>query len=73
MLPLQRHTRCSHAKPNKTTTTTTTNSPPNHQSPTNHTNKQVMQEVQAFLRMLGEVYGIFGLDYSMALSTRCAV
>lgn len=29
-----------------------------------------MGEVQAFLKMLGEVYGIFGLDYSMALSTR---
>jgi len=32
--------------------------------------RQVMSEVQSFLKMLGEVYGIFGLDYSMALSTR---
>ncbi|KIZ00239.1 threonyl-tRNA synthetase [Monoraphidium neglectum] len=31
---------------------------------------QVMAEVQSFLKMLGEVYGTFGLDYSMALSTR---
>jgi hypothetical protein len=30
----------------------------------------VMAEVQSFLKMLGEVYGTFGLDYSMALSTR---
>jgi len=29
-----------------------------------------MPEVQAFLRMLGEVYASFGLDYTMALSTR---
>jgi threonyl-tRNA synthetase len=29
-----------------------------------------MQEVTSFLKMLHEVYGIFGLDYSMALSTR---
>ena len=31
---------------------------------------QVMAEVQGFLRFLGEVYDVFGLDYSMALSTR---
>eukprot|EP00197_Chlamydomonas_leiostraca_P002015 CAMPEP_0202857222 /NCGR_PEP_ID=MMETSP1391-20130828/251_1 /ASSEMBLY_ACC=CAM_ASM_000867 /TAXON_ID=1034604 /ORGANISM="Chlamydomonas leiostraca, Strain SAG 11-49" /LENGTH=715 /DNA_ID=CAMNT_0049536001 /DNA_START=82 /DNA_END=2229 /DNA_ORIENTATION=+ len=31
---------------------------------------QVMAEVQGFLKFLGEVYGVFGLDYSMALSTR---
>lgn len=31
---------------------------------------QVMAEVQSFLKLLGEVYDIFGLDYSMALSTR---
>lgn len=31
---------------------------------------QVMQEVQTFLKMLDEVYGVFGLQYSMALSTR---
>ncbi|GBF99477.1 threonyl-tRNA synthetase [Raphidocelis subcapitata] len=31
---------------------------------------QVMSEVQLFLRMLGEVYGMLGLDYTMALSTR---
>lgn len=31
---------------------------------------QVMSEVQTFLRMLGEVYTVFGLDYSLALSTR---
>lgn len=31
---------------------------------------QVMQEVSGFLKMMGEVYGIFGLDYEMALSTR---
>lgn len=31
---------------------------------------QVMQEVTSFLKMLDEVYGIFGLDYTMALSTR---
>jgi threonyl-tRNA synthetase len=29
-----------------------------------------MAEVQSFLKMLGEVYGIFGLDFTMALSTR---
>jgi threonyl-tRNA synthetase len=29
-----------------------------------------MQEVTSFLKMLDEVYGIFGLDYTMALSTR---
>ena len=29
-----------------------------------------MQEVQGFLQLLSEVYEIFGLDYSMALSTR---
>lgn len=31
---------------------------------------QVMGEVQGFLKFLGEVYSTFGLDYSMALSTR---
>jgi hypothetical protein len=31
---------------------------------------QVMAEVQTFLKMLHEVYTVFGLDYSMALSTR---
>lgn len=31
---------------------------------------QVMAEVQGFLQFLGEVYNTFGLDYSMALSTR---
>lgn len=31
---------------------------------------QVMREVTSFLKMLDEVYGIFGLDYTMALSTR---
>lgn len=31
---------------------------------------QVMQEVQNFLKMLDEVYFIFGLQYTMALSTR---
>lgn len=30
-----------------------------------------MGEVQSFLKMLGEVYGMLGLDYTMALSTRC--
>lgn len=30
---------------------------------------QVKEEVMAFLRMMGEVYAIFGLDYKMALST----
>jgi threonyl-tRNA synthetase len=29
-----------------------------------------MREVTSFLKMLDEVYGIFGLDYTMALSTR---
>lgn len=29
-----------------------------------------MSEVTSFLKMLNEVYGIFGLDYTMALSTR---
>ena len=29
-----------------------------------------MAEVQSFLKMLGEVYEVFGLDYSLALSTR---
>lgn len=29
-----------------------------------------MDEVKAFLKMLDEVYGVFGLDYTMALSTR---
>ena len=29
-----------------------------------------MQEVQGFLKLLSEVYGVFGLDYSLALSTR---
>ncbi len=29
-----------------------------------------MSEVQGFLRLLGEVYDVFGLDYTMALSTR---
>ncbi|WIA11803.1 hypothetical protein OEZ86_002795 [Tetradesmus obliquus] len=31
---------------------------------------QVMGEVKSFLQMMDEVYGIFGLDYTMALSTR---
>lgn len=31
---------------------------------------QVMREVTSFLKMLDEVYGVFGLDYTMALSTR---
>ena len=31
---------------------------------------QVGQEITSFLKMLGEVYEIFGLDYKMALSTR---
>mmetsp|Transcript_21962 Transcript_21962/g.60797 ORF Transcript_21962/g.60797 Transcript_21962/m.60797 type:complete len:479 (+) Transcript_21962:156-1592(+) len=31
---------------------------------------QVQSEVQGFLKMLDEVYGTFGLDYSIALSTR---
>eukprot|EP00878_Enallax_costatus_P001087 GHUV01001224.1.p1 GENE.GHUV01001224.1~~GHUV01001224.1.p1 ORF type:complete len:714 (+),score=237.30 GHUV01001224.1:1826-3967(+) len=31
---------------------------------------QVMGEVTSFLKMLNEVYAIFGLDYTMALSTR---
>ena len=29
-----------------------------------------MQEVQSFLKMLDEVYAVFGLTYTMALSTR---
>ena len=29
-----------------------------------------MHEVQSFLKFLGEVYAVFGLDYTMALSTR---
>ncbi|KAG2502057.1 hypothetical protein HYH03_000551 [Edaphochlamys debaryana] len=31
---------------------------------------QVMAEVTGFLKFLGEVYDVFGLDYTMALSTR---
>jgi hypothetical protein len=31
---------------------------------------QVMSEVTSFLKMMDEVYTIFGLDYTMALSTR---
>jgi threonyl-tRNA synthetase len=31
---------------------------------------QVGAEITAFLKMLGEVYTVFGLDYKMALSTR---
>eukprot|EP00201_Polytomella_parva_P004255 CAMPEP_0175087738 /NCGR_PEP_ID=MMETSP0052_2-20121109/29998_1 /TAXON_ID=51329 ORGANISM="Polytomella parva, Strain SAG 63-3" /NCGR_SAMPLE_ID=MMETSP0052_2 /ASSEMBLY_ACC=CAM_ASM_000194 /LENGTH=655 /DNA_ID=CAMNT_0016360119 /DNA_START=1538 /DNA_END=3505 /DNA_ORIENTATION=+ len=31
---------------------------------------QVMKEVTSFLQLLGEVYDIFGLEYTMALSTR---
>eukprot|EP01026_Neomeris_dumetosa_P069076 TRINITY_DN6808_c0_g2_i1.p1 TRINITY_DN6808_c0_g2~~TRINITY_DN6808_c0_g2_i1.p1 ORF type:complete len:773 (+),score=103.25 TRINITY_DN6808_c0_g2_i1:143-2320(+) len=31
---------------------------------------QVMQEVSSFLKMLSEAYGVFGLEYSLALSTR---
>jgi threonyl-tRNA synthetase len=31
---------------------------------------QVEAEVTQFLRMLGEVYDVFGLQYSLALSTR---
>lgn len=31
---------------------------------------QVMSEVQGFLKFLDEVYATFGLEYSMALSTR---
>ncbi len=31
---------------------------------------QVQQEITDYLKMLGEVYGVFGLDYKMALSTR---
>jgi hypothetical protein len=31
---------------------------------------QVMNEVKSFLQMMDEVYTIFGLDYTMALSTR---
>jgi threonyl-tRNA synthetase len=29
-----------------------------------------MSEVTSFLKMMDEVYTIFGLDYTMALSTR---
>jgi threonyl-tRNA synthetase len=35
-----------------------------------HVPLQVMSEVQSFLKMLDEVYATFGLDYTMALSTR---
>jgi threonyl-tRNA synthetase len=31
---------------------------------------QVKAEISAYLKMMGEVYDIFGLDYKMALSTR---
>lgn len=31
---------------------------------------QVLEEVSAVLRMLDEAYGVFGLTYKMALSTR---
>jgi threonyl-tRNA synthetase len=31
---------------------------------------QVKGEIIGFLKMLGQVYGVFGLDYSLALSTR---
>jgi threonyl-tRNA synthetase len=31
---------------------------------------QVMAEVQGFLQLLDDVYTVFGLEYSMALSTR---
>jgi threonyl-tRNA synthetase len=31
---------------------------------------QVRAEIGAYLKMMGEVYDIFGLDYKMALSTR---
>jgi threonyl-tRNA synthetase len=31
---------------------------------------QVIDEISNFLKMLGEVYGIFGLEYTLALSTR---
>lgn len=31
---------------------------------------QVKGEIVGFLKMLGEVYTVFGLDYSLALSTR---
>lgn len=31
---------------------------------------QVRAEVSSFLKMLGEVYAVFGLEYSLALSTR---
>lgn len=31
---------------------------------------QVKGEISGFLKMLGEVYKVFGLDYSLALSTR---
>ncbi len=35
-----------------------------------HRPDQVRGEVIAFLRMMGEVYNVFGLEYKMALSTR---
>lgn len=31
---------------------------------------QVKEEIMAYLKMMGEVYDVFGLDYKMALSTR---
>ena len=31
---------------------------------------QVKAEIMAYLKMMGEVYDVFGLDYKMALSTR---
>jgi threonyl-tRNA synthetase len=31
---------------------------------------QVKDEISSFLKMLGEVYAVFGLDYTLALSTR---
>lgn len=31
---------------------------------------QVQDEVKSFLKLLNEIYGIFGLDYTIALSTR---
>lgn len=35
-----------------------------------HRPDQVKQEIGTFLQMLSQVYGIFGLDYSLKLSTR---
>lgn len=35
-----------------------------------HRPDQVKQEIGTFLQMLSEVYGIFGLDYTLKLSTR---